>query len=35
VRLSDRPEALLYGQRAYRRAVHIDRDPADRDQTRD
>ena len=23
VRLSDRPEALLYGQRAYRRAVHL------------
>jgi len=23
VRLSDRPEALLYGQRAYRKAIHL------------
>ena len=23
VRLSDSPEALLYGQRAYRRAIHL------------
>lgn len=35
VRLSDRPEALLYGQRAYRRAVHFDRDQTGREQTKD